>query len=64
MIIEGDRNDDYDYNDYDMYAYDEEQTEKMKKEHQLRLELQSILSQLNSTQTTLPTAVSEIQVAK
>merc|ERR1712018_550538 len=63
-VIGGDRAIEYDYTHYDMYAYDDEETEKLKKEHQLQLELQSILDQMNSmntsttTETPLPTAVS------
>ena len=67
-VIGGDRAIEYDYTDYDMYAYDDAETEKLKKEHQLQLELQSILDQMNSmntsttTETPLPTAVSPISL--
>ena len=37
----------YDYNDYDVYAYDEEKDEKLKENFQLRHELQEILNKLN-----------------
>lgn len=64
VIHGGDRAFEYDYTDYDLYAYDDEETEKLKKEHQLQMELQSILDQMNSmnttTETPLPTAVSLI----
>ncbi len=56
-VIEGDRAnyEEYDYNDYDLYAYDEDETENAKKEHDLRQQLNQILSQLNSTTGSLPT---------
>ena len=40
VIHGGDRAFEYDYTDYDLYAYDDEETEKLKKEHQLQMELQ------------------------
>ena len=59
----GDRAEEYDYTDYDLYAYDDEETEKLKREHQLQQELQNILDKMNAmntttTETPLPTAVS------
>jgi len=58
--IEGDRAnyEEYDYNDYDLYAYNDDETEQLKKEHDLRKELQNILDKLNTTTstTTLPTS--------
>ena len=68
VINGGDRAFEYDYTDYDLYAYDDEETEKLKREHQLQMELQSILDQMNSmnttttTETPLPTAVSLIKI--
>ena len=61
-VIEGDRAnyESYDYNDYDLYGYDDEDTERMKHERELRNELNQIMSELNmtTTQSPLPNPVS------
>ena len=60
-MIEGDRAnyDSYDYNDYDLYAYDEEEDEKLKEEYKLKQELSEIMDKLNmtTTESPLPNAV-------
>lgn len=61
-MIEGDRAnyESYDYNDYDLYGYDDEDTERMKRERELHNELNQIMSELNmtTTQSPLPNPVS------
>ena len=60
-VIEGDRAnyDSYDYNDYDLYAYDEDEDEKLREEYKLKQELSEILDKLNmtTTESPLPNAV-------
>ena len=60
-MIEGDRAnyDSYDYNDYDLYAYDEDEDEKLREEYKLKQELSEILDKLNmtTTESPLPNAV-------
>ena len=60
-MIEGDRAnyDSYDYNDYDLYAYDEDEDEKLREEYKLKQELSEIMDKLNmtTTESPLPNAV-------
>ena len=60
-MIEGDRAnyDSYDYHDYDLYAYDEDEDEKLREEYKLKQELSEILDKLNmtTTESPLPNAV-------